>query len=141
MRDHMNNADYKRVLSPAAAVTDNTAQVGQIIDVRGFDSLTYIILTGSLADADATFTTLLEESDASDMSGANAVADDDLIGTEALASFTFAADNKVFKLGYRGSKRYTRLTITPANNSGNVFLAAVAELAHPSRAPTLNPPA
>lgn len=141
MRDMMTHCTPKRCISPAAATTDNTAWVGQIIDIQGYDSLTYLIETGSLADADATFTVLLEESDASDMSGAAAVADVDLLGTEALASFTFADDNKCFKLGYVGNKRYTRLTVTPANNSGDAFVAAIALLGHPAQRPTANPPA
>lgn len=141
MRDLFNHINPKRVFSPAAATTDNTAYVGQIIDKQGADGLTYIINTGSLADADATFTVLLEESNDSGMAGAVAVDDKDLLGTEALASFIFSDDNKVFKLGYIGSKRYTRLTITPAANTGNVFISAVAILSHYSLQPTANPPA
>lgn len=140
MRDLHNNIAPKRVLSPAS-VADNTAQVGQIIDRQGFQALEYVILTGSLSDADATFTVLLEEGDASNLSDAAAVADADLLGTEALASFTFAADDKVFKLGYKGNKRYTRLTITPAANASAALLAAVAILGDPQLAPTANPPA
>lgn len=140
MRDLANRINFKRVISPAAAVADNTAQVGQVVDRRNYDSLTYAILTGALADADATFTVLLEESDQSG-SGFTAVDDKDLLGTEALAGFTFADDDKVFKLGYIGSKRYTRLTVTPAGNSGNAFIAAVAILGHAALGPTPNPPA
>lgn len=140
MKDLMSLINVKRVLSPVS-VADNTPQVGQIIDRQGFDGLTYLIATGSLADADATFTVLLEESDASDMTGATAVADADLIGTETLASFTFADDDKCFKLGYKGDKLYTRLTITPANNASAGLLAAVAVLSGPALAPTDNPPA
>lgn len=140
MRDLHNNIAPKRVLSPVS-VADNTAQVGQIIDRQGFQALEYVILTGSLSDADATFTVLLEEGDASNLSDAAAVSDADLLGTEALASFTFAADDKVFKLGYNGNKRYTRLTITPAANASAALLAAVAILGDPQLAPTANPPA
>lgn len=140
MRDLHNNIAPKRVISPVS-VADNTAQVGQIIDRQGFQALEYVILTGSLSDADATFTVLLEEGDASNLSDAAAVADADLLGTEALASFTFAADDKVFKLGYKGNKRYTRLTITPAGNASAALLAAVAILGDPQLAPTANPPA
>jgi hypothetical protein len=71
MKDLAHNIQLKRVISPVS-VSDNTAQVGQIISRAGYDSLTYFIATGSLADADATFTVLLEESDASDMTGATA---------------------------------------------------------------------
>jgi hypothetical protein len=140
MNDLHNNIHVKRVISPVS-VSDTTAQVGQIIDRQGYGSLEYIIATGSLADSDATFAVLLEEGDASNLSDAAAVADADLLGTEAQASFTFDDDNKVFKLGYKGHKRYTRLTITPANNSSAAVLSAVAVLGHPSVAPTANPPA
>lgn len=140
MRDLMNEIDVKRVISPVS-VADNTAQVGQIIDRKGYESLTYLIATGSLADADVTYTVLLEEGDASNLSDATAVADADLIGTEALAGFQFDDDNECRKLGYKGSKRYTRLTITPANNASAGLFAAVAVLGHPANAPTANPPA
>ena len=140
MRDLMNNVAIKRCISPVS-VADNTAQVGQIIDRAGYDSLTYVIATGSLADADATFTVLLEEGDQSDLSDNTAVADKDLIGTEALAGFRFDDDNECRKLGYKGGKRYTRLTITPANNASAGLIAAVAVLGHPASAPTANPPA
>jgi len=140
MKDLASNIDVKRVISPVS-VADNTAQVGQIIDRRGFDSVTFLIATGSVADADATFTVLLEESDDSGMSGGNAVADADLIGTEALAGFQFDDDNECRKLGYVGNKRYLRLTITPANNASAALMSAVAVLGAPALAPTANPPA
>ena len=139
MKDLMNNVHVKRVLSPVS-VADTTAQVGQIIDKKGFESLTYVIATGSIADADATFTVLLEEGDAANLSDAAAVADADLLGTEALAAFQYDDDNEVRKLGYIGSKRYTRLTITQVGNASAALLSAVAVLGHPQIAPTINPP-
>lgn len=139
MQDEMNEMHPLRVISPVS-VADNTAQVGQIIDRMGFHALTYIIQTGSLADADATFTVLLEEGATANLADAAAVADSDLIGTEALASFTFAEDDKTRKLGYKGSKRYTRLTITPANNASAALISAVAILGEPDMQPTANPP-
>ncbi len=140
MKDLISVIDVKRVLSPVS-VADTTAQVGQIIDRRGFNSLTYVIATGSIADADATFTVLLEESAESNMAGAVAVADADLIGTELLAGFQFDDDNECRKLGYKGNLRYTRLTITPVANASAALLSAVAILGSPAIAPTANPPA
>lgn len=134
MRDQAHNLQIKRVLSPVS-VADDTAQVGQIIDRLGYDSLTYIISTGDIADANVIFAVLLEESDAANMAGANAVADADMIGTEADAGFQFDDDNEVRKLGYVGSKRYTRLTVTPTGNGSAALLSAVAVLGHPQYAP------
>jgi hypothetical protein len=140
MRDNISSNQLKRVLSPVS-VADNTAQVGQIIDRQGYDSLAYYILTGSLADADVTFTVLLEEGDAANLSDGAAVADADMVsqtsGTapETAAGFQFDDDNEVRKLGYIGAKRYTRLTITPANNASAAVLAVCAVLGKPAQAP------
>lgn len=139
--DLCNNIHPLRALSPVAAGTDNTPYVSQIIDTAGFDSLTFVINTGANTDADATFTVLIEDGTASNLSDNVAVVDSELIGTEALASFTFADDNETRKIGYIGSKRYVRMTITPAGNgAGNIYLSAVAILGHPTNAPTANPP-
>lgn len=142
MRDLHNIIHPVPVLAPpATALADNTAQVGAIIDHSGYDSAEYIIQTGTLSDAGATFTVLLEEGNDSSLSDAAAVADADLIGTEALASFDQTADGKCLKLGYKGSKRYTRLTITPAGNGAAAPLSALCVLSDPRVAPTSNPPA
>lgn len=139
MKDMMNKIHVARVISPVSEA-GTTALVGQIIDKKGFESLTYVIATGSIADADATFTVLLEEGDAANLSDAAAVADADLLGTEVLAAFQFDDDNETRKLGYIGSKRYTRLTITPVANASAAVIAAVAILGNPAVAPTINPP-
>jgi hypothetical protein len=143
MRDLANNIQCKRVLSSISGAGDNTAQVGQIIDVQGYDSLTYLINPGVLADADATFAVLLEEGNAANLSDAATVADGDMIsetvGTAPLtaASFQFDSDNQVRKLGYIGNKRYTRLTITPANNTGAWPIGVVAILGRSEQKPVV----
>lgn len=138
MRDLFSNITVARAITPVS-VSDNTAQIGQIIDRQGYSSLSFAILAGSLADADATFTVLVEHGDAANLSDAAAAPDSDLLGTEALASFTFADDNATRKIGYRGTKRYVRLTITPANNASAALFGAVALLGHAQLAPTANP--
>lgn len=139
MRDLHNHIHPLRAISPVS-VSDNTAQVGQIIDRQGYESLEFVILTGSIADADATFAVLVEEGDQANLSDAAAVADADLLGTEALAGFQFDDDNETRKIGYRGNKRYVRLTVTPSANASAALLAAVAVLGNPMLGPTANPP-
>lgn len=140
MRDLANHIHFARCISPAAGATDNTPVVGIVVDGAGFDSLVYVINIGALPDADATFAALLEHGDQANLSDAVAVPDVQLTGSEALASFTFADDNKLRKLGYVGTKRYTRLTITPANNASASFISAIAVLGNSRHAPTPNPP-
>ena len=135
MRDLHNNIKPSRAISPVVG-TDNTALVSQIIDRQGFESLEFIIATGTLADADATFAVLVEDGDNSSLTDNAAVVDSQLLGTEADAGFTFAGDDAVKKIGYRGYKRYVRLTITPSGNSGNAPIAAVAILGNPAILPT-----
>ncbi len=130
MRDLANHLSVKRAISPVAARTDNTAIVSEIIDLAGFGSCMFAIAIGANTDANATFAVLVEHGDAANLSDAAAVPDANLTGTEAAAGFTAADDdNETRKIGYVGPKRYVRLTITPAaNDSGNIFVAAVAVL-------------
>lgn len=141
MRDLMNNVHILNAIPPVAARTDNTAIVSAIIDTRGYDSLTFAISIGTNTDANATFAVTMDEGDLSNLSGSNAVAATDLVGTYALAGFDFNDDTETRKIGYSGSKRYVRLTITPSgNDAGNIFVAAVAILGNPHQVPTPNPP-
>jgi len=134
MRDGLSKKRIRPLIAPAAAVMDNTATVSSIIDCQGYDMVTLAFVTGSNADADATVTALLEEGDDASLSDAAAVADADMVtqdnGTapETAASYTYADDGEARAIGYIGTKRYIRLTLTPANNTGNHFVAGVAIL-------------
>ncbi len=140
MRDMMNNIHPVPAIAPVV-VTDTTAQVSAIIDLQNYDGCTFVIATGTLADADATFAVTLDHGDASNLSDAAAVtAATGLVGTLALAGFTFADDGECRKVGYTGVKRYVRLTITPSANTGNAPLTAIAVLGLPRIAATANPP-
>lgn len=125
MRDIYNKAKIDHLISPQTETGDNPI-VSSIIDCKGFDAVLLALVTGTMSDSNCTSTVLLEESDDSGMSGAAAVDDNDLLGTEALAALTFASDSTTKKLGYRGRKRYIRMTITPSGNTGNFIVAGVA---------------
>lgn len=133
-RDIASNIGTAVAIAPVV-VTDNTAAEGNVIDTAGFGSMAFVIATGTLADADATFAVLVEEGDEAGGGDMAPVADSDLIGTEAEAGFTFAADGETRKIGYVGNKRYVRLTVTPTGNSGNAPIAAVAILGHAGERP------
>jgi hypothetical protein len=139
MRDMMNNIQTVPAIAPVV-VADNTAQVSAIIDLQNYDACTFVITTGTLADADATFAVTMDHGNASNLSDAAAVTSADLVGTYALAGFTFADDGETRKIGYVGARRYVRLTVTPSSNSGNAPLAAIAVLGLPRIAATANPP-
>lgn len=141
MRDQMNDLHILNAISPVAARTDNTAINSSIIDRRGYESLTFGIAVGTNTDADATFAVTMTHGDDPALSDGTTVAAADLIGTTALAGWNFADDVESRKIGYRGPRRYVRITVTPSgNDSGNIFLAALAILGNPNIAATPNPP-
>lgn len=140
MRDLLNCLDFKRGISPQVAVTNDDPFVSQIFDTRGYSASAFVLLTGSLADANATFTVLAEEGDAANLSDNTAIDNANLLGTEVLAAPLFSDDNKVRKLGFVDTKRYIRVTITPGANTGDVYLAGVW-IGCPLIRPSANPPA
>lgn len=134
MQDLHNNIDVERSISPVQ-VTNNTAEVGEIHDLANVGAFEWVIGIGTLVDADATFTVLVEDGDNAVLSDNAAVADAFLLGTEAGASFTFANDDQVRKIGYIGPKRYVRMTITPASNTGLADISAVGIKTHLRKPP------
>lgn len=136
-KDIHNSSHYVPLITPVAARTDNTAVVSAIIDTAGYESVELVLVTGANTDVNATFAVLVEDGDVSNLSDNAAVDDKFLLGTEAGASFTFADDGECRKIGYVGGKRYVRMTVTPSgNDSGNIFLAGIAELANARSKPT-----
>lgn len=135
-RDLHNTLSYQRAISPLTQTNSDTAFVSQIIDMADLLGLEFVIALGNMTDANMTAVVLIEESEASDMTGANAVADADLLpapnntvatAPEAQAGFTFSDDNAIKSIGYVGTKRYVRMTITPTgNDAGALPIAAIA---------------
>lgn len=129
-RDLFSNIKCSRAISPANT-TDDTAIVSQILDTADYEGNTFVMSTGSVSDANVTFTVLMEDGDNASLTDNASVADADLIGTESGATPLFSDDNKVWKLGYKGSKRYVRVTVTPSGNTGDIYLSAVWVQSHP----------
>jgi len=141
MRDQMSQFHPVVAVQPGTTTSDNTPIVSSIIDVMGFGSLTFLILLGALADADATFSVKWEHGNAANLSDATEATENDMCGTLELAGFTAADDGKARKIGYCGNKRFHRITITPAGNAAAANVAVLALLGLPSLSPTPNPPA
>jgi hypothetical protein len=146
-----NYIDTKVALAPVV-VSDNTAQTLKIVDLTGYKYAELVVITGTLADADATFAVALTAGDAvdsvtvpttiTDSAAADAAT---LVGAPVaapVANFTFADDVVTKRLGYRPSKgagkRWLSGTITPSANTGNAPLAAVWLLI-PDQQPNTSP--
>lgn len=138
---------YPLPVIPSVSVSNNTAQVGTVVDlaavldptsvsVGAFDGLEFITNVGAFADADAIFTPLVEDSD--DNSVYTAVDDQFLLGLEVEAAFAIADTNTCKRIGYIGSKRYVRYTVTPASNSGATVFGVSAVPCYARSAPVEN---
>jgi hypothetical protein len=118
--DLVSNISPAITLSPAARTG---AVTGTAVDLTGYTAAAAVVSSGTITDGTA-YTFELQESDnASDWT---AVADADLIGTEP--AFVAADDNVVRKVGYKGNKRYLRLSLASATGSpstGGVFSAVI----------------
>jgi hypothetical protein len=129
MHEFVNNVGYEVALAPVV-VADNTAQVGAIIDMLNVQHVTFVALTGTIVDADATFAWTIHHGDVANLSDATVAGSDVLVGTIAGAAFDFASDSVTRKIGYTpgkgAGKRYVRATITPTGNVGNAPMAIVA---------------
>lgn len=125
-RDLHNDMKWSMAEPPVAALTNlDTPYVSTILDTSTHFVNEFLGLIGTCTDAGFTTAILVEEGDDSALSDAAEVADSDLLGTETGAAFTQASDNKAIKIGYRGSKRYIRVTVTPTGNAaGDIFFAA-----------------
>lgn len=135
-KDQSNNLHPVIAIAPVVA-TDGTALVSGAIDTLGYESVTFVIATGTLADADATWTPVVKDGDTATQGEHAAVADAYLIGTEAAAGFTFADDGECRKIGYTGNKRYVSIEIDDVTaNSGSAPMCVVAILGNPRTAPT-----
>jgi len=141
MRDLHNNIDVRPAINPYDHASGDTAVTTETCDLQGFQSVELLLSFGSIADSDVTFALVVYESDTSAMGSPTAVDDANLLGTEALAMPLFSDDNKVYKIGYTGAKRYINAIITPSNNTGAILMSGVWVLGNPGQAPTANPPA
>lgn len=144
MRDLFNNIEVRRAESPiATANADNTVIVSEIIDMRGFKSMIWVIITGGMVDAAFTTVVLMEEGDDSGLSDAAAVPDASMlpavvggVNAETIVAFDQADDDQTRKIGYIGEKRFVRLTITPSDNTGDLPFAMIAIMGDPDQRPT-----
>lgn len=124
----MHSDVFAKVAKNTAAIASSTTTAGVIIDTNGYEGLEFIIQSGAWTDG--TYTPLIEESDASNLSGSNAVDDENLVGTEAAAAI--GAANTVKRLGYVGHKRYVRLSIVSAGVTSGATIGATAILGRPA---------
>lgn len=112
----MRKSDIRSLTTIAVAISatlsGTTASVGNIVDVSNFQHVTLAYFTGTVTDAG--FSVEIQESDTTADADFTAVADTDLIGTEAALAVTDDASDTipVGSVGYIGTKKYVRAVVT-----------------------------
>jgi len=106
------------------AISSNTTTSGAIIDTAGFESIEFVIQSGTLTDG--SYAPTITEGNESNLSDGSATAAADLLGTAAAATFVAADDNAAKKIGYKGGKRYVRLNVVSTGVTTGGTLSAVA---------------
>ena len=135
----MTSLDLFHDVKPEVAFTTqviatDTTTVGAIIDALGYESITFLLQSGTVTDG--TYVPAIYAGDASDMSDEAVVTADFLLGTIATASFAAADDNAAKWIGAIACKRYFRIKIVSATTTSGATLSGLALLGHPLTAPT-----
>ncbi|MEQ8746957.1 hypothetical protein [Pyruvatibacter sp.] len=135
MRDLHNQVAVRHTLVPATVTGDTT---GTTVDRRGFESVEHAVIAGQSADtlsASVKIDIKLEHSH--DTSTWESVETSDVIGAEIATGGIFATiddateDERVYRVGYIGGRRYSRVVadLTGIHANGTP-LAAIALLSH-----------
>ena len=126
-REDLTHSAKALVALEAATITADAN--GATIDTSGFESVTFVgAVKGANGTADMAL--VIEESD-DGAAFAPASADDVYSETVEIGA---DADDGPFQLGYRGDKRFVRLTV--AFDAGSADLSAMCVLGHAREVPT-----
>ncbi len=123
------HSKIKAVASLVPAVQSATL-AGTAVDLRGYSSAELVVNTGAIAGS-GLYVMALQESDSTTDGDFADVAAADAIGTALPASL---AENTVYRLGYRGGKRFVRAKITKTSGT-SIAAGAVFVLGDPAVAP------
>lgn len=133
MRDAYGNVTARATL----AITTRTASgngtgVDRAASGAMYQDAMVVVHTGTITDG--THAVDIQESD--DNSAWNSVAAGELQGTEP--SIVAADDDKVFIVGYKGTKRYLRVAVTASGTTTGGVYGATVVLANPRNAPAVH---
>ena len=130
MRDLLSNVAEEMGIAAATATTGT--QTSAIIDLKEYNSACFVIHTHAWTNG--TFTLSVEEGDSATLTDAAAatVANGSLHADSVLVAT--AANQRIFS-GYKGDKRYVRLTLTAASAAQGAVVGVDVLEGHPLDAP------
>lgn len=143
IRDLHSNIRTKTVISPLA-IGANATKSGIVIDRQGYGGVEFIVGYGAVTTTGSVVTLVVKDGDAT--GSLASVADDYLLGTEALASLPAATPRAAGttkevtkRIGYVGNKRYVTVDAVQSGTTSVGAIGVTALLHSPSLAPADNP--
>lgn len=141
-RDILNKLKYEQALKPQ--VIQASALTSGNTDTRDFDGLSIVVCIGEIADTlDASNRIDLKIEHAEDDGTGSpdsyaACTDDDVLGFSGLSSGLYKSvnadtkDNARYVIGYRGDRRFVKVTATPVSleTGGAIAMVVVKGAAH-----------
>ncbi|MYS47539.1 hypothetical protein GTY23_41495 [Streptomyces sp. SID5998] len=134
MRDAYSNITVRETLGIATrTASTNGTGVDRAAGGCDFQDAMVVVHTGVITDG--THAIDVQESD--DNTTFTSVAASELQGTEP--SIGSADDNKMYVVGYKGTKRYLRVAVTASGTTSGGTYGASVILANPRTAPVVHP--
>jgi hypothetical protein len=142
IKDLHNDIRTKTVISPLA-IGGNATKTGLVIDRQGYGGVEFVASYGAVTTTGTIVTLVVRDGDVTGT--LTSVADDYLLGTEALASLLAGArvagtGKEVTKrIGYVGVKRYVSVNAVQTGTTSVGVVGVAAILHSPAVAPQANP--
>ena len=143
MKD-LHNQIKTMVTIPVAAIGANATKTGVVIDRKGYEGVEFVASYGSVTTTGTIVTLVIKEGDVTGTM--TSVADEDLLGTEALASLLAATPRAAGttkevskRVGYQGIKRYVQALAVQTGVTSVGCVGVNVILHNPQIAPTSNP--
>lgn len=134
MRDAYANVSVRETLAIATrTATTNGTGVDRVGGGAMYQDAAIIVHTGTITDG--THAVDVQESDDNSVWGSVAAAE--LQGAEP--SIGAPDDNKLYVIGYKGTKRYLRVAITASGTTSGGTYGATVLLSNPRNAPVVQP--
>ncbi len=134
----MSELIFKPVISIYGGDIGGTT-IGPAIDSLGFETVDFLFMTSNpiAHSGGGTFTLSLKESDTTNVNAnMDAVSASNIIGTLPTGIVIDSnSDNTIYKFGYRGHRRYLRLTVTLAGVIDFFHPFGIALLSNPKKFP------
>lgn len=122
----------QKIAMEMMTISTNDTFAGEIIDTFGFESVEFMPLSRNLSDGNYSF--FVEHGDAPNLSDAELVPDEFVIGP--LPVYDDTDDTVTKRVGVLGKGRYVRLSVTSKNVVTSATFVALALLGNPHVKPT-----